>query len=38
MDNFLNLELMAHPLNWITVFLMCVLALMLLALVSPAPT
>lgn len=37
MENFLNLPMMAHPLNWITVFLMCALALMLLALLSPAP-
>lgn len=37
MDSVLNLELMAHPFNWLTVFLMCALALMLLALLSPAP-
>jgi hypothetical protein len=35
MDRFLNLPLMAHPLNWVTIFLMCALALMLLALISP---
>jgi hypothetical protein len=38
MGDFLNLELMAHPLNWFTVFLMCFLALTLLTLLSPAPS
>jgi hypothetical protein len=37
MDRFLNLDLMKQPLNWLTVFLMCALALMLLAILSPPP-
>jgi hypothetical protein len=35
MDKVLNLELLAHPLNWLTVFLMCLMGLMLLAMLSP---
>jgi hypothetical protein len=37
MDRILNLDLMAQPLNWLTVTLMCAFALLLLALLSPAP-
>jgi hypothetical protein len=37
MDKVLNLDLMANPWNWLIVFAFCVFALMLLALVSPAP-
>jgi hypothetical protein len=31
----INTEIMAHPLNWLTVFLMCGFALVLLALLVP---
>jgi hypothetical protein len=33
--NFVNLELLAHPLNWLTVFLMCLMGVMLLGMLSP---
>ncbi|HEY1881104.1 MAG TPA: hypothetical protein VGG68_14350 [Caulobacteraceae bacterium] len=35
MDRYLNLGLMAHPLNWATIVLMCAFALVLLHLVAP---
>lgn len=34
----LNLDLMANPLNWITVFVMCAFALILLSLLTPQQT
>ncbi len=35
MNRFLNIGLLSNPLNWITVFLMCFIALFFLALVAP---
>lgn len=35
MDKFLNLAILKEPLNWITVFLMCAFALVLLYLLFP---
>lgn len=33
--NFLNWELLKHPLNWITVILMCAFALITLSILYP---
>ena len=38
MSKFLNLELLSNPYNWITVFLMCAFALILLTLIAPQET
>lgn len=35
MNRFLNLEIMGNPLNWATVFLMCLIALTALCLIAP---
>ena len=35
MMEWINLDLMRNPLNWATVFLMCLFALVLLALLAP---
>ena len=35
--SLLNLDLLREPYNWITVFLMCVFALALLAMIFPPP-
>lgn len=32
---WLNFDLMKNPLNWVTVFLMCTFALVLLSLLAP---
>jgi len=33
----LNTDIMSNPLNWVTVFLMCLIALTALALIAPLP-
>jgi hypothetical protein len=35
MERFLNIAMMKEPLNWVTIFLMCLFALVLLYLVFP---
>lgn len=34
----LNTEIMAHPMNWVTVFLMTLIALLILRLLFPEPS
>lgn len=35
MDRFINFAIIKQPLNWVTVFLMCAFALILLHLIFP---
>ncbi len=37
MPRLINVDLLANPLNWATVFLMCVFGAVLIALVFPEP-
>lgn len=37
-ERFLNLGILKEPLNWLTVFLMCAFALVLLYLIAPQQT
>ena len=37
MDKFINVGIISQPYNWITVFLMCTFALILLYLLFPTP-
>ena len=37
MPRLLNLDVMANPLNWATVFLMCAFGAILIGLVFPEP-